>query len=345
MKFSVFDNPQIMFQKMISDIESAKKSIHLETYIYDNDEVGIKFRNALTKKASQGIEVKILLDAFGATVNKKFFTQLIANGAEVRFFREFRWSIRIFSQNHERNHRKLLIIDDRISYIGSPNITATCLEWRELAIRFESGISKNFKESFIKSWNLSRLFSPQKIVYKTFDIISDIPSGMSLTEEKYISLLDKAEKRILIETPYLAPPYSVREAFRRAIGRGVEVIVILPYISDVKASDIIRNVFLGKLYLQGVKIFYYQPKILHSKLLLIDNKFFFLGSSNLDYRSFIYQYEINLIGEEKNIINSLQKYSDRTLKDSVPFDYGEWQQRSSLTKMAELFLAPAIVYF
>src|SRR3989344_6348799 len=135
--FEIIYNPKKIYKEMLKDIVSAKSSICLETYIYDKDKIGNRFLSALIKKAKEGVKIKLFIDAWGSTVKKDYFEKLIRLGGEVKFFREFRYVIRIFSKNHERNHRKLLIVDNKISYIGSANITASCLNWRELVIRLE----------------------------------------------------------------------------------------------------------------------------------------------------------------------------------------------------------------
>ena len=114
---------------------------------------------------------------------------------------------------------------------------------------------------------------------------------------------------------------------------------MLPKISDVKIIDIVRNRYLGELHKEGIKIYYYSPKILHSKLFIMDNKFFILGSSNLDYRSFLHQYEINLLGKDRKIINELNKYFYSTLLDSTKFNINEWKRRSSLVKIPEMIIS------
>jgi cardiolipin synthase len=337
-KFKILSEPKKIYKEMLEDISSAKECIFLETYIYDNDSIGKKFREALIKKAEQGVVIKVLIDALGSSTKKSFFKDLKSCGAEIRFFREFKYVFRIFTKNHERNHRKLLIIDDKIFYIGSINITETCLSWRELVLRFEGEITPLFTKSFMKSWDSYEDMIPKKIksfFHKGFTILNDIPSTIiRLTEEKYVQLINQSQYKIRIETPYFVPSKKILNAFYRAVKRGVEVILILPLSSDVKIVDIIRNRYLGKLSEKGIKIKLYNKK-LHSKLLIVDNDFFMLGSSNLDCRSLIYQYEINLLGEDKRIIKALIKYFNETLSDCESFIYEEWKKRSYFKRFLE----------
>jgi len=362
--FQVLSKPKEIYKKMLQDIEQARKSIYLETYIYEDDEIGDKFLQALIKKAREGVKVFVLIDALGSGstktfmhnilgikntlglstgANKDYFKKLEEAGGEIRFFKEVRYVIRWFGENHERNHRKLLLIDEKISYIGSINITSGCLDWRELVLKLEGAISSHFVYSFLNHWELAGKITKKKIkliLHKGFEILQDIPADNKMvTARKYTQLIRNAKKEILIETPYFVPPIRIRQALSRAVKRGVSVTLLLPCKSDLKILDIIRNRYLGRLYMKGIKIYYYLPSNLHSKLLLVDNSFFLLGSSNLDYRALIHQYEINLFGRNKKIISKLRSFFNSGLKASKPFDYREYKSRSSFTKALELAIS------
>ena len=340
--FEIISNARKIYSEMLKDIREAKNYVYLETYIYGKDKIGRVFRNALIKKVKEGVVVKILIDAWGSRVDKEFFKKLIENGGEVRFFREFKYVLRILSKNHERNHRKLLIIDDRISYIGSVNIVEECLDWRELVIRISGDITPVFAKTFLKNWNESGKITKKRlnsITHKSFEILRDVPSEIGkLTNRRYLKLIQRAKKDIFIETPYFIPTRKIRKAFASAIKRGVRIRIIIPKVSDVNVINLLRNRYLGVIYRSGADIYYYKKSNLHSKLLIIDDKYFLLGSSNLDYRSFIYQYEINLLGKDIKIVRELRKHFLETLKDSELFNYKKWKSRSSFNKILELFL-------
>jgi cardiolipin synthase A/B len=341
--FTILSHPPKIYKQMLKDIESAKKTIFLETYIYDDDKIGQKFKRLLTKKAKEGAKVYLLIDAWGSKVRKKYFKELIKNKGKVRFFREIKYVTRFLSKNHERNHRKLLIIDKKISYTGSINITASCLNWRELVLRLEGDISNSLYQSFIKSWNMFNKLKYKEIknlIYKNQKIINDTPLyPTTKTHKNYLKLIKNARKQILIETPYFIPTPKIIHALSRAISRKVEIKIILPQTSDVKIIDILRTAYLGQLHKKGIKIYFYTPKNLHSKLLIVDNQYFILGSSNLDYRSFIHQYEINLLGTDKKLTLSLQKHFNQTLSQTKPFNYKKWKERSPYKKILELTLS------
>lgn len=136
-EYMFFQETIKLYSSMIDDIANAKDSIYLETYRFGNDSVGMLFRDVLTKKSKEGVKIKLLLDSWGSSLSEAFFSDLIAQGGHVRFFKKLRFFFDPFTKNHRRNHRKLLVIDSRISYIGSANIAAHSLHWRELVLRIE----------------------------------------------------------------------------------------------------------------------------------------------------------------------------------------------------------------
>ncbi|MEM0465922.1 MAG: phospholipase D-like domain-containing protein [Candidatus Pacearchaeota archaeon] len=341
--FKLFSKVPELYKNMLKDINNAKKFILLETYIYKNDEIGEKFKKALIKKAKQGVRINVLIDGWGSYVDKDYFKELIKLGADIRFFREIRYFIRFISKNHERNHRKLLIIDNDICYIGSANITADCLKWRELTIRITGKIVQYFISAFMETWEIYGKLTKKKIksfLYRQYEILQDFPSkNHRIIEKKLKFLFRSAKKYIFIETPYFVPSPGITKALINAVKRGVDVKIILPYDSDVKIVDLFRNRYLGKFYEKGIKIFYYMPTTLHTKLLIVDDRFFMFGSSNLDYRSLLHQFEINIFGRNKKLILELKKYFSETLKDSKPFDYNTWKKRSSFKRILEMIIS------
>jgi len=348
MSYEILSKPEEIYSKMLNDINLAKKEILLETYIYGNDKTGRMFREALIKKAKEGIKIKLLIDSWGSSAKKHFFKELINLGAEVRYFKKLVYAFKIIGANHERNHRKLLLIDNQISYIGSINITSEGLDWVELVLRFDEEISLVFRRTFYHSWKrFNKDFKKRmrNIIHKNFKIIQDSPHEKHrYIENSYRKIILKAKKEILIETPYFIPSPIIRYAIRKAIKKGVKIKIILPENSDKIFMDLIRNNYLGRLYRNGVKIYFY-PKILHSKLLIADDKYFLLGSSNLDHRSFIHQFEINLLGEHEEINTALKEYFVKHLSESKKFNYKIWKQRKNFKKFLEFFLNKVEKYF
>jgi cardiolipin synthase len=346
-KYQLFNIPEGYYSAMLADILAARKYILLEVYKFYDDEIGMQFRQALTQKAKEGVEVKVLIDDWGAGVNQAYFQEFTEHGGEVRFFTKIKFVIDFFTKNHRRNHRKFMVIDDRITWIGSANITAYSLSWREIMLRLEDDIAISFRKVFQLDFRLYNRYIFDKnsyirlIRHNDFEIVRDVPSiTKKRINRKFIHLIKNAEKEILIETPYFLPGFFLRKALMDACRRGVNVTVIVPRHSDVPLVDILRNRYLGPLHEKGLQFRYYVPANLHAKALLIDRKIFAIGSPNFDYRSFRYMHEIVLIGRELSVIEQLYDHMRQTLSESIAFDYDKWKSRPRLQLFIEWLLLP-----
>jgi len=352
LNFLFFDDPLLLYNAMLEDIKNAQKYIYIETYRFGNDPIGERFRNALTKKAKQGVEIKVLIDSWGTAVNEFFFKELIRYGGEITFFKKLRFSFDILSQNHRRNHRKLFLIDDKISYLGSANISNHSINWRESVLRLENKFAIHFKKIFLEDYKISKKIFPNKINYTRsvrfsgFEIIKDIPSTIvQATRKKYLKLIKAAKKEIIIETPYFLPGSIVRKALIDVAKKGVKICIITPQHSDVGLFDILRNKYLGQFCENNIQILLYQTQNLHAKLMLIDDDVFTIGSSNFDYRSFRFQHEINLVCKNKAIIDVIAKHIEESKSDCIEFNYTFWQKRPWIQKIIEWLLVPIRRFF
>jgi len=342
-----FDDPLKYYNSMLTDIENARHFIYLETYRFNNDSIGIKFRDALTRKSREGLEIKLLLDSWGTSLPSNFFQEFQKNGGELRYFLKIKFFWDFFTRNHRRNHRKILIIDDVISYIGSANLTDYSLNWRESMMRIKSGVATVFKKAFIQHYEIynkyvfEKLIKIRKLTYDGCEILRDVPSlTKQRIRKRYIQLIKTASKEVIIETPYFLPSFFVRKALMDAAKRGVDVVVIMPRHSDVGLIDVLRTRFLGLLYRNGVRLLFYTPHNLHAKLLLVDNEVFSIGSPNFDYRSFRFQHEIVLIDTDTSAIDQIKQHISVTLKNCEEFRYDLWVKRSAIQKLFEWMLLP-----
>ncbi len=345
--YTFFDDPIKFYNVMLSDIEKAKHYIYLETYRFNNDSIGVKFKDALTRKSKEGVKIKLLMDSWGTSLPSSFFAELRENGGEARYFLKVKFFWDFFTRNHRRNHRKLLIIDDVITYIGSANLTDYSLNWRESILRVQSDIAKSFKQVFEDHYELynkyvfDKRIRIRKITHEGFDIIRDVPS---ITKQRirasFIQLIKLARHKIVIETPYFLPSFFVRKALTDAAKRGVEVKIIMPKHSDVGLIDLLRNRYLGTLHKNGIKQFFYTPHNLHAKILMVDGEVFAIGSPNFDYRSFRFQHEIVLIGIQSSVSEQLEVHIKETIENSIEFDYEIWKKRSAMQKFFEWILLP-----
>ena len=349
-KFILFDDPLMQFNAMLDDIRQAKETILLQTFKFGNDAIGLKFKTELLKKVKEGLKIYILVDAFGSKNSKNLLSELSKNGVNVKLFKKITFSIDLFKRNHRRNHRKLLIIDSKITYIGSSNITDYCINWRESCLRINDFLSHKFRKIFFENYDISdfrfanrknKKAIARKIKYQGFEIICDVPSTLQVpTRKKFINLINSAKESITITTPYFLCGFLLKNAFKKALDRNVKIKLLIPKNSDVKMFDILRNYYLGKYYNNGVEVIEYQTNNLHAKLLLVDDKEFVLGSSNFDYRSFWWMYEINLCGTEPAVIQQIKQHFSDTEKESGKFNVQKWEKRPFFIKIIEILLLP-----
>ncbi len=346
--YHLFSDPMRYYHAMVSDMEAAHDYIYIETYRIGNDVVGVRVRDVLLRRLKAGVEVKLLVDAWGGVaVSDGFFDVLIENGAQVRFFEKIKFNSDMFTRGHKRNHRKILLIDDEITYIGSSNFTEYNLNWRESVLRIKGHIALAFKRVFRQDFEIYNKYVFAKdnylrpIRYANFTIVRDMPSiTKQRIMKRYIYLINRAQERIEIVSPYFLPGYKLRKALMDAAQRGVAVQVVIPKRSDVNLVDILRNKYLGPLHLSGIHIKMYVPHNLHAKLLLIDNHIFSVGSPNFDYRSFRYMYEIILLGDDPAIVRQVNEHIRQTIENSDNFDYAQWKRRSLINRFFEWLLLP-----
>jgi cardiolipin synthase A/B len=343
----LFNNNLELYNVMLEDIRLAKKSIHIEVYRIARDSMGQLFRDALAQASSRGVKVMLLVDAWGTGSSMSFFAPLIENGGEVRAFNTLRLGTRLFTQNHRRNHRKIFVIDDKICYFGSSNISSYSVVWRELMLRVEGSLAKPLRHIIeldfktYKKYSYNKRVFTRMIHFRGFEIIRDIPSiYKQKVMRKYLYLIKNSKESVYIETPYFLPGFRLRKAMADACERGVDVTVVLPRHSDVRLVDVLRNRYLGLIHKSGVNIKYFEKGNLHSKLMLVDNLIFCVGSSNFDYRSFRYMHEIIISGKHPQILQLLLKHSSETLQWASNFDYQNWKKRPSFEKFISWLLVP-----
>jgi cardiolipin synthase A/B len=347
LKIRMFSDPLLFFPALLSDIKNATRYIYLEIYRFRNDPIGIRVRDTLIGKCREGLEIRLLIDSWGAASNIAFFKELIDLGAEVKFFKKIRGTWDAFTKNHRRDHRKIIVIDDEITWMGSANIAGYALNWRESVFRIKGEIATSFKNIFLDNLKIYNKFFYDKIAYTRkidfygFQIIRDVPSlTFQPIQRKFLDMIRNAKNEILLETPYFLPGSNLRKALGEAAGRGVKVKIIIPQKSDIHILDVLAGKYLGELAKASVHIHFYIPQTLHSKIAMVDRKYFMVGSANFDYRSFRYQHEICLYGEHKSLCRQLLSHFQQSIKDSELFKYDQWSRRPLIQRFMESLLVP-----
>jgi cardiolipin synthase len=337
------------YNALLEDLKNASKIVYIEVFKFGNGYIAKRILTELVRAAKRGVDVRILVDDWGTSNAKTLFTELVGAGGAVQVWEKIRFSLkqRSLVKTHKRNHRKIITIDNQIAYIGSANITDYNLSWRESILRVVNpDFAKMMKRIFLQYFNASKKSIEKKRVAKTlfandFEILRDVPSILQSTVRKrYIELIENATESVTIVTPYFFPSHLVRKPIEMALNKGIEINIIIPLHSDMPSADILRRRYLGTLHEKGVNIHQYTPGNIHAKMLFVDEKMFAIGSSNFDYRSFRFQHEIVVLGQQPEIVNIVKKHIGDTLKDCVPFDYESWKQRSRIEKFTEWLLLP-----
>ena len=344
-EYQLFSSPKSWLLQLFNDIKNANRYIYIETFRLNDDLVGNALGDLLMEKAKKGIDIKLVVDSWG-TWKSGLLSKMEKAGISVHYFKQLVFSLDFFTKNHERNHRKIVAIDDKIAYIGSANFSKYSLSWRESILRIETDLAKTFKKIFMDNYKISKKKIKLLKYYKTIHhqnlhIIREAPSIIhQKTRNYFLKLIKNAKKSIVIVSPYFITGKALRTRLIHAAKRGVEVTVIIPRHSDVRSVDHLRDLFLGDLHKHGINFQMYKSGNLHAKLLLIDNETFSIGSSNFDYRSFRYMYEINLSGKEPTIAGLISDFIEETLADCNKFNKTKWLFRSFINKLIGILLYP-----
>jgi cardiolipin synthase len=345
--YKIFSDPFRFYFSMLREIENATKAIYLQTYRFHNDTMGIRFRDTLVRKAKEGLKVKIIVDSWGTRVGYHFFDALTEAGGEVIFYKKIKLFLDFFTKNHRRNHRKLLLIDHRIGFIGSANISEYALNWRECVLRVQSPVVLELEKSFCfdlknhNKYSFKKSHHLKELKADGFTILRDFPSIRKQQIMRFFQeIIQEAKSEILLETPYFLPGSLLRNALIKAAERGVRVTIVLPKHSDVRIVDVLRTKYLGSLHEAGIVFRFYIGNNLHAKDILIDQNKFAIGSVNFDYRSFRYMHEILITGSHETIVQQLHEHIRETIENSSPFDYETWRKRPFIQKFFENVLVP-----
>ena len=321
------------YKKLIKILNNANKSIFILTYIFSKDDVTKEIVDILAKKAQEGVEVKLLIDAIGSQsleLNPSFLESIQKAGGEYQFFMSF-FKNPTTSKLNLRNHRKMIIVDQTTLLSGGINISSSYINpidskqlWRDIAFITKGSSVQFYTDIFISNWEFSSQNKIQKIDAKKEKLkygnstIQVVPSGPDVSSDAlYESILlgiYGAKTKIYIVSPYFAPDSSIVDALIIANHKGVEINIISPYSSDHALADISRSAFLRELYEQGINIYQYKDKMLHAKAMIVDDNFAILGSANFDSRSFFYNFEVVSFIYSKDDINSISKWVNN-LKD------------------------------
>ena len=309
-KVSLLINGTKTFEKMFEAIKSSKKTVLVQFYIIRDDDLGRKLKDLLITKAQQGIKIYFMCDYIGSIgLSRKYMQDLRQAGIDARYFKTNKHGTRL--QINFRNHRKIVVCDGTIAFIGGHNVGDEYLKenWRDTHISIEGPGVKAVQLSFLEDWNwltekgydlpdLSLDIQQQKIIGQGSDLIV-LSSGPADHLETcalfFINAINSAKERLWIVSPYFVPDSAVMAALQSAALRGVNVKVLIPAKSDNWLVNLSMPEYCRRASYAGVKVFRYQAGMLHQKVFLVDDQLACVGTANLDNRSFRINFEISAL--------------------------------------------------
>lgn len=338
-------------EALLNAIAGACHHIHLQYYIFADDATGSRLRDALVAKARAGVEVRILYDDVGCNgVKRAFFDSMRREGIEVYSFLHVRFPFFTSKVNY-RNHSKIAVIDGRVGFFGGMNVADRYVtgtewgRWRDTHFKLEGSAVHGLQASFLSDWSATtriRLtadaYYPAAGCYtdNLMQIVRSGPFGQWRVLLQAVSFaFANAKRRIWIETPYFLPTEGLQTALQTAALGGVDVRLMLPARTDSKVVGLASHSFLDTVVRAGVRIGFYQPGFLHSKLLIVDDDLVMAGSANMDFRSFEHNFEINAFVYDRAFNARMSEVYLRDLAQCRIITPAEWFRRPRMLRFAE----------
>jgi len=312
-EIEIYTDGERKFQELFNSIENAKDHIHMEYYIIRNDDLGNKLLNILSKKAKEGVEVRLLYDSVGGRqISKDKIEKLKSSGVKVAVFFASTIPFVNFKINY-RNHRKIVVIDGTVGFVGGFNVGNEYMGlnnkigyWRDTHLKISGDAVIDLQTRFFLDWShaskqelmfLPKYFPDNRMQGKVgIQIISSGPDKSDeVIKSNYVKMINSAKKSILIQTPYFVPDASVFEAIKIAAASGVDVRIMIPCKPDHPFVYWATYWYCGGLLKYGVKVYIYEYGFLHAKTLVIDGTVASVGTANFDVRSFKLNFECNAI--------------------------------------------------
>ncbi|MDR2131738.1 MAG: cardiolipin synthase [Clostridiales Family XIII bacterium] len=352
-RLSIITDGVHMLDSLIGDIENARNAINVEYYIIKNDDAGRSLLDALTRKARQGLEVRLLIDAIGGRqFNESHLAEFKAAGGRFAFF--FPPKFKIFSRKwNYRNHRKIVVIDGGIGYLGGFNIGNEYLGrvkkfgyWRDTHLRVMGSAVHDMNARFILDW---RLASKENLLIDrayhgdangpgstAMQIVTSGPdSSREEVKHGYLKMISSAKKNICIQTPYFVPDVSILESLKTAALSGVDVRIMIPRMPDHMFVYWATYFYAGILINAGARVYIYDNGFLHAKTMAVDGEVASIGSANFDIRSFRLNFEGNAFIYDAAEVYKIEAIFETDVAKSHELTKSLYRNRSLLIKFKE----------
>lgn len=349
---SVLSTAREAYDAMLEAMEEAKEHIHMEFYIFRDDEIGEQFQDVMIRKARQGVKVRVLCDGLGShQLGRRFIRTLRNAGVEFHFFLPPISSL-LDRRFNFRNHRKIMVVDGLVGFTGGMNIGDDYLGkdpkmgyWRDTHLRLEGDSVYYIQYVFLKDWRLAsgegmshpRLFPKHSC--KEEEAVQIVGSGpdaaIDASQELYFAALCSAVARIWITSPYFIPDPAICRALKSAVLRGVDVRIIIPAKPDNMLVYHASLSYLENLQDAGVKFYRYTKGFMHAKVMIVDDLLATVGSANLDMRSFYSNFELTAVLLHREAISSLITDFEKDQKYSEFIDPVKFKERGRIVKLGE----------
>lgn len=353
-KITIYTNGTDKFDALLTEIKQATHHIHLQYYIFCDDEIGNKVKKALIAKAREGVQVRVLYDDVGCwNVKTSFFKEMKEAGIEVHAFLPVAFPV-LTSKVNYRNHRKIVVIDGRVGFIGGMNIADRYIKgnkygkWRDSHFRIEGKGVHGLQSAFLIDWYVvSKILLTSEQYYPAVKIFTNNimqlatsgPVGQWRTIlQATLFALTNAKQSIYIQTPYFLPSEGLNTALQVAALGGIDVRLMLPKKSDSKMVNMATLSFIDEIVKAGVKVYFYTGGFLHAKLLVIDNSLTAIGSANMDFRSLEHNFEVNAFMYDESFAMRMKKIFLHDMQECERLIPSRWMKRPLKKRFAESFM-------
>ena len=337
--FTVFHRVDEMWAAKLRDIEGATSSIYIEQYILENlgsDEIGEMFMLALTKKAKEGVKVRLILDfqgSFELFKDTKYNDLLSSAGGSIFYYKTLGWS-RIFSPSKLilRDHRKIMIVDKSIAWIGGAVIGERFRDWDDLMVRFTDAatalsLHQEFEEQYQRLQDKIPLLAPMKTINDSTHLVGNGPGiGNRFCYDEICHAIMLAKRNVILVTPYFAPPLRLLRVIKRRLAEGLHITLLIPRQTDNRLGDIVREAYLPELLKRGLSLEYYES-MNHSKLVIVDDVWMTFGSTNLDLLSLSFNHELNITTTDSELISGVLQTVKYWRTGLVPIENGRCEYK------------------
>lgn len=346
---STYTYGAVLFEDMLDAIAGARKRILLESYIIKGDAMGLRFKQALIDASARGVEVYVIYDGFAnLVVSHKFFR--FPDPIHVLKYPVWSAGWQIFNpRRYGRDHRKILVVDDAVGFIGGYNIgDLYATQWRDTHLRLEGPAVWDLDNAFIDFWNIQRVpglpeigplstagWQPQIRAHR------NVPRQLMFPiRGMYLEAIDRAHRTIDITAAYFIPDRDILGALLEASRRGVRVRILVPKVSNHVLTDWLSRGFYGRLLRGGVEIHRYTNHMVHAKTATIDGQWTTIGTANIDRLSLTGNYEINLEILDEGLAQGMYEIFTTDLSKADRLDLHEWESRPFINRLYESILRP-----